>query len=310
VRNTLKGAVEAFETLGPGERPHSKVAICKKPGKEAIHYEEATVDPSYGGGKVVVNATSDLSMNVPESVRQYWDEDAATYDLVLEHFPHMKAQQAAWSAALNRHLPRPPARVLDVGAGTGSLSVLLARLGYEVTALDLSPGMLERLRSRVADEGLDVETVVGNAESPPQLPFDAVVERLLLWALPNPVATVATWRRVASGGRLVCFEGVWGVADKVEALRGRGRHHLRRLLRRPPEHHGVLDRSVREQLPYSQGMTPNSIVEVVEAAGWRSVRLERLRDVEWARAMVLPPLERMLGVTPEFAIIADDTAGP
>jgi hypothetical protein len=49
---------------------------------------------------------------------------------------------------------------------------------------------------------------------------------------------------------------------------------------------------------------------VVEAAGWRSVRLERLRDVEWARAMVLPPLERMLGVTPEFAIIADDTAGP
>jgi len=34
--------------------------------------------------------------------------------------------------------------------------------------------------------------------------------------------------------------------------------------------------------------------------------LERLRDVEWAQKMMLPPLERILGVTPEFAIVADD----
>ena len=47
---------------------------------------------------------------------------------------------------LTRHLPPPPARVLDVGAGTGALSLPLARLGYQVTALDISPGMLERLR--------------------------------------------------------------------------------------------------------------------------------------------------------------------
>jgi hypothetical protein len=57
-------------------------------------------------------------------------------------------------------------------------------------------------------------------------------------------------------------------------------------------------------------MSPKSIVEAVEAAGWRSVQLERLRDVEWARAMMLPPLERILGVTPEFAIIADDDSRP
>src|SRR5215208_5136837 len=160
-------------------------------------------------------------MNVNESLRHYWDEDAATYDLAPEHFPHTKAQEAAWSAALNRHLPPPPARVLDMGAGTGSLSLPLARLGYQVTALDLSPGMLERLRLRAADEGLDIEIVEGNADSPPRLAFDAVVERLLLWTLPHPEATVAAWRRVAEGGRLVCFEGVWGTADKVEALRGR-----------------------------------------------------------------------------------------
>jgi 2-polyprenyl-3-methyl-5-hydroxy-6-metoxy-1,4-benzoquinol methylase len=134
-------------------------------------------------------------MNVYESLRQYWNEDAATYDLAPEHFPYSKAQEAAWSAALSRQLPPPPARVLDVGAGTGSLSLPLARLGYQVTALDLSLGMLERLRLRAADEGLGIEIVEGRAESPPQLPFDAVIERLLLWTLPHPEATVAAWRR-------------------------------------------------------------------------------------------------------------------
>jgi len=53
-------------------------------------------------------------------------------------------------------------------------------------------------------------------------------------------------------------------------------------------------------------MSPNSIVKVVEAAGWRSTRLERLRNVEWVRKMMLPPLERILRVAPEFAVMADD----
>jgi SAM-dependent methyltransferase len=245
-------------------------------------------------------------MNVYESLRHYWDEDAATYDLTPEHFPHAKAQEAAWNAALTRHLPPPPARVLDVGAGTGSLSLPLARLGYQVTALDLSPGMLGRLRSRAADEGLDIEIVEGRAESPPQLAFDAVVERLLLWTLPHPEATVAAWRQAAPGGRLVCFEGVWGEgADKVEKLRARGRRYLHRFQRRSPEHHGAYDPSIVDELPFRQGMSPNSIIGTVEAAGWHSVRLERLRDVEWARTMLLPPLERILWVTPEFAVVAD-----
>jgi SAM-dependent methyltransferase len=182
-------------------------------------------------------------------------------------------------------------------------------MGYQVTALDVSPRMIERLHSRAADEELELETVVGQAESPPQFSFDAVVERLLLWTLPDPEATVAAWRRVAPGGRLLCYEGVWGAADKVEALRSRGRRYLHRLLCRPPEHHGSLDPSVKEQLPFHSGMSPNSVIQVVEAAGWRTVGLERLRDAEWARAITLPLLERMLGVTPEFIVAADDPGG-
>src|SRR3712207_4368777 len=106
--------------------------------------------------------------------------------------------------------------------------------------------------------------------------LEASLARVALWSLedrPRPA-----------------FSTGWGAADKVEALRARARRRLHRLLGRPPEHHGSLNPTVEGQLPYSRGMSPNSIVEVVEAAGWGSVRLERVRDVEWARAMMLTPL--------------------
>ena len=38
--------------------------------------------------------------------------------------------------------------MLDAGAGTGALSLLAAELGYVVTALDLSEGMLSKARER------------------------------------------------------------------------------------------------------------------------------------------------------------------
>ena len=42
---------------------------------------------------------------------------------------------------------------LDVGCGTGSLSVMLAGLGYHVTGIDLSPAMLARAEAKAAAFG-------------------------------------------------------------------------------------------------------------------------------------------------------------
>jgi SAM-dependent methyltransferase len=57
---------------------------------------------------------------------------------------------------LLRHLPPPPASVLDVGGGAGHQSVPLARLGYEVTILDPSAAMLAKADQRLAREPDDV----------------------------------------------------------------------------------------------------------------------------------------------------------
>jgi SAM-dependent methyltransferase len=244
-----------------------------------------------------------VQVNVNETLEQFWDQDAHTYDDSAEHGAWTAAERAAWAATLTRLLPRGGS-VLDVGAGTGFISLAAARLGYRVTALDLSSLMLERLEAVAAREGLRIQTVHAPADRPPDGPFDAVVERLLLWTLPDPTGTLAAWRKVSPDGRLVAFEGLMAGRDYVEAIRARLRerlHHWGRTHR----HHGSYGDALRSNLPLmAQGATPNAMVEAVEEAGWGPARLERLRDVEWARLLSLPRAERLLGVTPEFAITA------
>jgi hypothetical protein len=106
---------------------------------------------------------------------------------------------------------------------------------------------------------------------------------------------------------LVAFEGLMAGRDYLEAIRARLRERLPHWGRshHHHHHHGPYDDALRSHLPLmAQGATPNAMVEAVEQAGWGPARLERLRDVEWARQLSLPRAERLLGVTPEFAISA------
>lgn len=243
-------------------------------------------------------------MDIHEGVAEFWDADSATYDRASDHVPRSPAERAAWTAALARHLPEPPAKVLDVGAGTGFLSLSMARLGHDVTALDLSAGMLGRLRESAEREKLEIAVVEGRAEEPPPGPFQAVVERHVLWTLPDPAAALAAWRAAAPLGRLLVFEGLWGKADAAEALKARARERLRVLRRRPSGHHGHYGPDILSRLPFARGTTPDLVVSAVEEAGWGPARLERLGDVAWTRLLQQPPWERALGVTPQFLVRA------
>jgi SAM-dependent methyltransferase len=53
--------------------------------------------------------------------------------------------------------------ILDVGAGTGRVTLDLARRGHEVVALDYDAALLAVLAQRAAAAGLSIETVVGDA---------------------------------------------------------------------------------------------------------------------------------------------------
>ncbi|HEX5223735.1 MAG TPA: class I SAM-dependent methyltransferase, partial [Solirubrobacteraceae bacterium] len=74
------------------------------------------------------------------------------------------ADLGLWRALADEHVAPPgSAPVLDIGAGTGRVSIHLAQHGHDVTALDISPALIAALRERA--RGLRVEPLVGDARS-------------------------------------------------------------------------------------------------------------------------------------------------
>ena len=145
-----------------------------------------------------------------------WDEAAATFDDEPDHGLRDTVVREAWAARLRSWLPDRPADVLDLGCGTGSVSLLAVEQGHRVTGVDLSPAMVEQARAKLA--GRDAVFLVGDAGSPPvgEERFDVVVVRHVLWTLPDPARVLRHWRGLLrAGGRMVLVEGVWGTVSPV-----------------------------------------------------------------------------------------------
>jgi 2-polyprenyl-3-methyl-5-hydroxy-6-metoxy-1,4-benzoquinol methylase len=155
-------------------------------------------------------------------VRAAWDAEAPTYDQDADHGLRDRDVRSAWRSLLLAHLPPAPARVADLGCGTGTLSVLLAAEGYDVSGVDLSEDMLAHARRKATAAEVAVSFTPGDA-SDPRLEageFDVVLCRHVLWALPDPSAALARWvDLLRPGGRLVLVEGSWATGAGLDARR-------------------------------------------------------------------------------------------
>lgn len=146
------------------------------------------------------------------SEEEFWDGEARAFDERPDHGLRDPAVRTAWGELLLKLLPVAPARVADLGCGTGSLSLLMAEAGHEVTGLDISPAMVKLAREKVTEAGYVAEFSVGDASAPPLArgSFDVVLTRHVLWAMVDPDVTLSRWLGLLTpNGRLVLFEGRW-----------------------------------------------------------------------------------------------------
>lgn len=181
--------------------------------------------------------------DVRKLVRQHWNGRAATFDDEPEHAIHSDEQRARWLDVLTEWTGDPPRRALDVGCGTGTISTLLADLGHDVTGVDAAPAMIERARRKAAVAGHCIGFALGDATAlgVADDAVDLVVERHLLWTLPDTTAALAEWRRVLEpGGRLVLFEGRWHHEDD--------RDEYERIATDLPLYHGASAADLRASL--------------------------------------------------------------
>jgi len=136
------------------------------------------------------------------AIRRQYDRTSDSYDFYMGLAERILGR---WRARLWRDAR---GRILEVGVGTG-LNLPYYPPGSEVTAVDLSPGMLARARQRAAALGMSVDLRLGDAEHLefPDASFDTVVATLVFCSVPDPVRGLREVRRVCRpGGRVLLLE--------------------------------------------------------------------------------------------------------
>jgi len=81
-----------------------------------------------------------------------------------ERLERHRTEFAVTMQAFKEYLPRPPAKILDVGGGPGRYAIALAKQGHRVTLFDLSKHCLEFARKKAEESGVELEGYIhGNA---------------------------------------------------------------------------------------------------------------------------------------------------
>jgi SAM-dependent methyltransferase len=205
---------------------------------------------------VIANARQAEAWNGWEGA--HWAQNRARYNAIVGAFNNDLFRIAAIA---------PDDRVLDVGCGTGHVTLLAARQAGRghVVGVDLSAPMLARARADAAAQGIaNVRFEQGDAQVHPfpDAGFDVAISRGGVMFFEDAVAAFANiLRGLRPGGRLV-FIGPQGGGPDSDYARATGA--LKPLLRAPS--------------PASRGMgslvDPARIREVLEAAGFTGIRIK------------------------------------
>jgi ubiquinone/menaquinone biosynthesis C-methylase UbiE len=230
--------------------------------------------------------------DVKDEVRKRWDLHCKYYDgcggKKTDDLFWMDESDKCYMSEFSSAIGQDQKKILDVGSGTGYVSLILARLGHEVTGIDFSHEMLALSSTKAKKMGLKVRFIEGDAENIP-LPsgsFDVVINRHLLWTLPNPKKAIREWTRLCKpGGKLIIIDGTQSGSDQ-----------LRRLVRFPflvwillkegrtlneILHYG-LPNDKQEKIPHYHGITADQIAAYMNDCGLSDISCKDLgyiRDI-------------------------------
>jgi ubiquinone/menaquinone biosynthesis C-methylase UbiE len=224
------------------------------------------------------------SMTLKNRIETYWSRSADSYDRQFGHGLHSDQEKTLWLELLKNNLTcKPGAKILDVGCGTGFLSLLLAQLGYNVTGIDLSDTMRAEATRKANQMGLDITIVRGDAEAPDFSTenFSVVISRHLVWTLPNPSKALWAWKKVLKpDGQVIIIDGVWTPRD----FAGRLRYFLVDLIRRikGSGHHSSWKKEYAHnvnQLPFFGGAPPQKIISLVQNSGFTDIKQDEMQAI-------------------------------
>jgi SAM-dependent methyltransferase len=112
---------------------------------------------------------------------------------------------------------RAPGRALDLGAGEGADAIRLARMGYPVTAVEVSEVAGEKIKSFAADAGVDVSVVIADiGEYRPEGQFDIVICNGVLHYISDKASVISRMQAATRPGGLNVVSS-WTTFTRVPA---------------------------------------------------------------------------------------------
>ena len=219
-------------------------------------------------------------MSILAENKAYWTGRASGYSEVNQAELETD-QRKKWSdclqAEITRQFPGITAdqlRVLEVGTGPGFFAILLCELGYDVTAIDLTPAMLKEAKKNAGRLADSIRFMEMNAEALDfeDASFDVVISRNLTWNLPHPDAAYAEWARVLKpGGLLLNFDANWYAYlfdEKAQAAYDQDRINS--------AEQGVWDQNVGENFDVMEDIARRIPLSSIRRPVWDLTQLHRL----------------------------------
>ena len=252
------------------------------------------------------------------------EEDRLTHGAAL-------LEEARTRELIQRHVPAPPAVVLDIGGGAGAYSFWLAELGYHVHLVDAAPRLIAEARRRSAGRRPLASYSVGDARAL-EFPDQTADVVLLLGPLYHLTAATERAKALAESNR-VLKRGGW-VCGAVISRWASALDGLSRDLLQDPRFAAIVKRDLAEgqhrntteRLDYfttAYFHQPSDAVGELGAAGFQNPRIyaiegpgwllpdvaERMRDprrratlLEVARSLESEPA--LLGVSAHLLVVA------
>jgi tRNA (cmo5U34)-methyltransferase len=156
-------------------------------------------------------------------VKTAFDEAAQTYDRARRQLIPCFDDFYGTALALIPHQPQANFRVLDLGAGTGLLSFLVARKFpmARITLLDISPEMLNKARERFAGKEERLEFIAEDYADRIEGQFDVVISALSIHHLSDADKIKLfnnIYKALPDGGRFINADQILGPTPDIEQV--------------------------------------------------------------------------------------------
>ncbi|MBP1908870.1 class I SAM-dependent methyltransferase [Methanolobus bombayensis] len=219
-------------------------------------------------------------METKEVIQNYWDYRSDTYNSFV--VDQSDEERNTWMTILSEAMDnRDSLKVLDVGTGPGFLALICAEMGHNVTAVDLSENMVKKAKENALKRSLEIDVMQGDAENLelPDSHFDVVMNKYLLWTLPEPGKALMEWKRILKqGGMIIAIDGDWhndGILSKTLRKISNAIKVIRET--KYPRIYNKHYDPLKKELPLFS-LKPDEVKRYFKEAGFEDVNIERIEN--------------------------------